>query len=143
LNGSVLRLPEPAGSVAAARASDPLAGRIVSTELANQAPWPGMLELLERLGERFCTMRVMGSGTMTVVGVAAGRGAGAVIGKFGAVDHVAAALIVREAGGVVLDSAGQPNLFPASGGIMAAAPGASDALYALWRDSVAAHASVP
>jgi fructose-1,6-bisphosphatase/inositol monophosphatase family enzyme/glycerophosphoryl diester phosphodiesterase len=143
LNGSVLRLPEAADSVAAARASDPLAGRIVSTELANQAPWPGMLELLERLGERFCTMRVMGSGTMTVVGVAAGRGAGAVIGKFGAVDHVAAALIVREAGGVVLDSAGQPNLFPASGGIMAAAPGASDALYALWRDSVAAHASVP
>lgn len=142
LNGSELRLPEPAdnaGDAGAASAFDPLAGRIVSTELANQVPWPGMLELLERLGERFCTMRIMGSGTMTLVGVAAGRGAGAVIGSFGAVDHVAAALIVHEAGGVVLDSAGEPNLFPASGGIMAAAPGASDALYALWRDSVAAH----
>jgi fructose-1,6-bisphosphatase/inositol monophosphatase family enzyme len=145
LNGSRLRLPDAsedadaagaAGAASAAAASDPLAGRIVSTELANQVPWPGMLELLERLGERFCTMRVMGSGTMTLVGIAAGRGAGAVIGRFGAVDHVAAALIVHEAGGVVLDSAGEPNLFPASGGIMAAAPGASDALYALWRDSV-------
>ena len=151
LNGSPLRLPESsddADAAGTAGASDPLAGRIVSTELANQVPWPGMLELLERLGERFCTLRVMGSGTMTIVGIAAGRGAGAVIGRFGAVDHVAAALIVHEAGGVVLDSAGEPNLFPASGGIMAAASGASAALYALWQESidranVSAHASVP
>ena len=143
LNGSRLRLPEGADAARAGAAQgdaaepvDPLAGRIVSTELANQVPWPGMLELLERLGQRYCTMRVMGSGTMTLVGIAAGRGAGAVIGRFGAVDHVAAALIVQEAGGVVLDSGGANTLFPASGGIMAAVPEAADALYALWQESV-------
>jgi fructose-1,6-bisphosphatase/inositol monophosphatase family enzyme/glycerophosphoryl diester phosphodiesterase len=119
---------------------DPLSGRIVSTELANQVPWPGMLEMLERLGARDCTMRIMGSGTMTVVGVAAGRGVGSVIGRFGAVDHIAAALIVKEAGGVVLDSDGAENLFPASGsGILAAAPEAADALFGLWRESREAH----
>jgi myo-inositol-1(or 4)-monophosphatase/deoxyribonuclease-2 len=156
LNGAVLQLPAAeigdGGANAetaadsdgdSAAAADPLAGRIVSTELANQVPWPGMLELLERLGKRYCTMRVMGSGTMTLVGIAAGRGVGSVIGRFGAVDHVAAALIVHEAGGVVLDSTGEPNLFPAAGGIMAAAPGASAALYALWQESVAANSDVP
>lgn len=144
LNGAQLRLPqsgrEPRGSREDCGA-DPLSGRIVSTELANQAPWPGMLGMLERLGARYCTMRIMGSGTMTVVGVAAGRGAGAVIGTFGPVDHLAAALIVKEAGGVVLDSSGAPVLFPAEGGIMAAAPEAADALYRLWQESVAADGS--
>ncbi len=115
--------------------ADPLAGRVVCTELAGHLPWPGMVELLAALGERFCTLRIMGSGTMSLAGVAAGRGSGAVIGKFGPVDHLAAALIVHEAGGVVLDAAGSPDLFPSSGGILAAAPEAVDALYALWRDT--------
>ncbi len=115
--------------------ADPLLGRVVSTELANHLAWPGMLEMLAALGERHCTMRIMGSGTMTLVGVAAGRGVGAVIGRFGPVDHLAAALIVSEAGGVVLDSTGQRNPFPTSGGILAAAPEAAGALYDLWRDA--------
>jgi myo-inositol-1(or 4)-monophosphatase len=92
-----------------------------------------MLELLTALGDRYCTMRIMGSGTLSVVGVAAGRGVGAVIGQFGAVDHVAAALIVHEAGGVVLDEAGRACLFPSEGGILVAAPEAADALSELWR----------
>lgn len=117
---------------------DPLRGRTVGTELANQYPWPGMLAFLETLGNRYCTLRVMGSGTMTVVGVAAGRGAGAVIGRFGAVDHLAAVLIVVEAGGVVLDESGAPTLFPASGGILAAPPEAADALYGVWAASLRA-----
>lgn len=144
LNGVPLRLAGSSGQsprpdAADGDSLDPLSGRIVSTELANQLPWPGMLGLLERLGARYCTMRIMGSGTMTLVGVAAGRGAGAVIGRFGPVDHLAAALIVQEAGGVVLDSNGERTLFPSGGGIMAAAPDAADALYALWQESVAAH----
>jgi myo-inositol-1(or 4)-monophosphatase/deoxyribonuclease-2 len=140
LNGVRLRLPESTANADDADTDteglDPLSGRIVSTELANQLPWPGMLGLLERLGARYCTMRIMGSGTMTLVGVAAGRGAGAVIGRFGPVDHLAAALIVQEAGGVVLDSSGERTLFPTEGGIMAAAPDAADALYTLWQESV-------
>jgi myo-inositol-1(or 4)-monophosphatase len=133
LNGAPLSLPQGRST------EDPLRGRIVSTELANHVPWPGMLELLERLGERYCTLRIMGSGTLTVVGVAAGRGAGAVIGRFGAVDHVAAALIVQEAGGVVLDAHGKPNLFPEEGGILAAAPEAAAALHELWEESCRQH----
>lgn len=120
---------------------DPLSGRIVLTELANQAPWPGMLQLLEGLGNRFCTMRIMGSGTMTLVGIAANRGVGSVIGSFGPEDHLAAVLIVSEAGGVVLGSDGEPTLFPSSGGILAAAPHAASALYELWQESVAAEAA--
>lgn len=142
LNGVPLILaaePTPQPDEADRETPDPLSGRIVSTELANQLPWPGMLGMLERLGARYCTMRIMGSGTMTLVGVAAGRGAGAVIGSFGPVDHLAAALIVQEAGGIVLDSNGERSLFPSQGGIMAATPDAADALYALWTESVAAH----
>ena len=127
LNGVALSLP------AAGESGDPLNGRVVSTELAGQLPWPGMIELLGALGERYAIMRIMGSATLTVVGIAAGRGAGSIIGQFSAVDHVAAALIVQEAGGVVLDSDGLPNPFPASGGILVATPGAADELYGIWR----------
>jgi myo-inositol-1(or 4)-monophosphatase/deoxyribonuclease-2 len=129
LNGEPLRVP------AVRTPGDPLSGAIVSTELASHRAWPGMLQLLDELGERHCTLRIMGSGTMTVVGIAAGRGVGAVIGEFGAVDHLAATLIVTEAGGVVLDSGGAHTLFPTSGGIIAAAPAAAAQLYDIWRRS--------
>ncbi|MDQ0757359.1 inositol monophosphatase family protein [Arthrobacter sp. B3I4] len=132
LNGAPLRIPFQAVD------GDPLSGRIVSTELANHRTWPGMLEMLAALSERHCTLRVMGSGTMSVVGIAAGRGAGAVIHHFGPADHLAAALIVQEAGGTVLDAEGRRCCFPASGGVLAAAPHAADALYGLWRSSLSA-----
>lgn len=135
LNGTPLSISGPTSD------GDPLSGRIVSTELDNQTPWPGMLQFLDGLGKRFSTMRIMGSGTMTVMGIAANRGVGAVIGNFGAVDHLAAVLIVKEAGGVVLNSDGEACLFPSSGGILAAAPHAAPALYALWQESVAAEAA--
>ncbi|GAB3614313.1 inositol monophosphatase family protein [Humibacter ginsengisoli] len=131
LNGHPLRLRDAAPSD-----GDPLRGRIVSTELANQHPWPGMVSLLRRLGDRYCTMRIMGSGTLTLTGVATGRGVGAVIGSFGAVDHLAAILIVQEAGGLVLGEDGSPTSFPASGGVLAAAPWAADALYAEWKAAI-------
>ncbi|WP_250545660.1 inositol monophosphatase family protein [Paenarthrobacter sp. DKR-5] len=113
-----------------------LAGAVVLTELAQHLPWPGMLSLLEQAGRRHATLRIMGSGTLTLAGIAAGRGAGAVIGSFGPMDHLAAALIVREAGGVVLDEDGNENLFPAQGGILAAAPGVAEELYTLWRAGI-------
>ena len=130
LNGELLRIPVATGE------GDPLSGRVVSTELAGHLPWPGMLGLLEALGRRDCTMRIMGSGTLTLTGVAAGRGVGSVIGSFGPVDHLAAVLIVTEAGGTVLDTSGEPNLFPAAGGILAAAPHAASALYDLWQETL-------
>lgn len=117
-----------------------LAGSVVSTELAGHRPWPGMQHLCENLADRYCTVRVMGSGTLSLVGVAAGRGAGAVVGRFGAVDHVAAALIAHEAGAHVLDEAGQRNLFPRSGGMLVAAPALAAELHALWCAALAASA---
>ena len=114
-------------------ASSALRGAMVSTELAGHAPWPGMLRLLELLGDEFCTLRVMGSGTLTLAGVALGRGHGAVIGHFSPIDHVAAALIVKESGGTVWDSAGRDTLFPESGGILVARDRVAAAeLHALW-----------
>jgi myo-inositol-1(or 4)-monophosphatase/deoxyribonuclease-2 len=119
-------------------APDPLRGAMVSTELAAHAAWPGMLPMLDALSQRYCTMRIMGSGTLTIAGIALGHGIGAVIGSFGPVDHLAAVLIVREAGGVVLDEQGHDTLFPASGGVLAAANRpAADALYGVWREAIA------
>ncbi|GAB3568290.1 hypothetical protein GCM10027405_29830 [Arthrobacter alkaliphilus] len=109
-----------------------LAGTVVATELAGHLPWPGMLELLAELGARHSIMRIMGSATMTVVGVAAGRGAGAIIGSFSPIDHLAATLIVQEAGGAVVNSEGETDTFPEQGGILAARPEYAAELYELW-----------
>ncbi|NUR94304.1 MAG: inositol monophosphatase [Kribbellaceae bacterium] len=109
-----------------------LAGKIVSTELLNHSPWPGMDNFVDGLRERFCTVRVMGSGTLTLAGPAAGRGAGAVIERFSPIDHLASALVVREAGGVLLDDDGNETVWPSSGGILAARPEVARELYDLW-----------
>jgi len=130
LNGREIRV-EDQGDVA-----NPLSSRIVSTELAAHRPWPGMLELLDLLAENYCTMRIMGSGTLTLVGVAAQRGVGSIIGQYSPIDHLAAALIVHEAGGAVWDETGSVNLFPESGGIMVSTQSAAKPLYKIWRDAV-------
>ena len=130
LNGRPIRV-EDQGDVA-----NPLSSRIVSTELAAHRPWPGMLELLESLAENYCTMRIMGSGTLTLVGVAAQRGVGSLIGQYSPIDHLAAALIVHEAGGAVWDETGSVNLFPETGGIMVSTQSAAKPLYKIWRDAV-------
>jgi len=109
-----------------------LAGKIVSTELLNHSPWPGMDGFVAGLRDRFCTVRVMGSGTLSLAGPAAGRGAGAVIERFSPIDHLAAALVVREAGGVLLDDNGAESVWPESGGILAARPEHAAELYDLW-----------
>ena len=115
---------------------NPLASRIVSTELAAYQPWPGMLRLLELLAENFCTMRIMGSGTLTLTGVALNRGVGAVIGHYSPIDHLAACIIVHESGGVVLNENGEVDLFPEQGGIMTASPAAAHKLYQIWREAI-------
>jgi myo-inositol-1(or 4)-monophosphatase/deoxyribonuclease-2 len=81
-------------------------------------------------------MRIMGSGTLTLVGVAAQRGVGSIIGQYSPIDHLAAALIVHEAGGAVWDENGSVNLFPETGGIMVATQSAAKPLYKIWRDAV-------
>lgn len=114
-------------------AADRLAGSVVLTEWAAHVPWPGMLALLDSLGRELCTTRVMGSGTLTVASVGAGRAAAAVIGEFHPEDHLAAVLIGLEAGAVVRDGAGEPSAWPEVGPFTVAAPGVDAALGALLR----------
>lgn len=130
LNGREIHVEDQSG------VPNPLSSRIVSTELAAYQPWPGMLQLLEELEENFCTMRIMGSGTLTLVGVSVARGVGSVIGHYSPIDHLAAALIVHEAGGAVLDEKGDVNLFPESGGIMCATQAAARPLYEIWKKAI-------
>ncbi len=84
----------------------------------------------------------MGSSTLTLAHVGAGRAVGAVIGTVQPEDHLAAAIIAAEAGYVVWDETGSQQLFPTTGGIMIARPEVADELFALWRDSVAWENSV-
>lgn len=130
LNGRDLSLPRTEDGP-----RPPLAGTVVSTELVGHLPWPGMLELLEELGRQHSIMRIMGSATMTVVGIAAGRGAGAIIGTFSPIDHLAATLIVLESGGAVLNAAGETDPFPATGGVLVAVPAHAAELHRLWKQA--------
>lgn len=115
-----------------------LAGGVVLTEWARHVPWPGMLTFLAGLGDRLCTSRIMGSSTLTLAQVAAGRAVGAVVGTFQPEDHLAAGILADEAGYAVWDENGDQQPFPRAGGLMIARPAVADELFALWRDSVAA-----
>jgi len=110
---------------------DQLAGSVVMTEWAAHVPFPGMLAMLDALGSEHCTTRIMGSGTLTVTSVGAGRAAGAVIGAFHPEDHLAALLICREAGATVLDSGGHESWWPGPGPFVAASPGVAARLLEL------------
>ncbi len=113
------------GSVVAVRASPVTTpeGQVVLTEWASYVPWPGMLELLEGLAGQHCTSRVMGSGTLAIASVGAGRAAGAVIGEFQPEDHLAALLLSAEAGAVVRDVAGRETRWPVPGHLLRCCPG--------------------
>jgi len=130
VNGQPLKTPiaEPT--------STPLAGKVVLTELAGSRPWRGFTKFLDCMHENFCTLRIMGAGTLTLTAVSANYGIGAVIHKFSPIDHLAAALIAREAGSVVVNEAGEDDIFPQSGGVMIVQPIAREALYKLWSESL-------
>lgn len=118
------------------RAVTSLAGTVVGTEWASYRPWPGMERLLAELADRHCTTRMMGSSTLTLAQVALGRTVGAVIGTFHPIDHLAATLLCRQAGMSVRDEAGEPCLFPSSGGVLVARPEVADELYTVWRSAL-------
>ena len=118
-----------------------LAGTVVLTEWAAHEPWPGMDTLLAGLAGLHCTSRVMGSSALSLASVAAGRAAGAVIGRFGAIDDLAGAYIAVRSGARVLSVDG--SLTPGAGGIAVAAPGVSTALGALLPPSWRGHPGAP
>lgn len=99
---------------------DPLGGTIVSVELLNNVAWPCLPHIFKELSDRYCVLRIPGTGTATVSGVALGRGVASLIGRFGPVDHYAGILLVHEAGGVVMDEFGHETLNPRSHGLLVA-----------------------
>ncbi|WP_144764353.1 inositol monophosphatase family protein [Curtobacterium sp. 9128] len=116
-----------------------LVGAVVGTELDGHVPWPGFGAFLDALASRSCTLRVQGSGTLTIAQVAAGRGIGGCVSSFDPVDHGAAVLLVHEAGGVVMTESGPVTGFPERGApFLVAHPGAADELYAVWTGALRA-----
>ncbi len=102
--------------------ADGLGGAVLLTEWAAHAPWPGMLDLLADVGAQFVTPRIMGSGTLALASVAAGRAAAAVIGDFSPIDHLAGVILAVEAGAVVFDAGGGVSGFPGPGPFLVTAP---------------------
>lgn len=123
------------GEPLALRTGGSLTGGAVGTELAGHRAWAGLRELAQSLSSAFCTLRVMGSGTLTLLGPAAGRGVAGIVHRFSPVDHLAAVLVAHEAGATVLGHDGRPTLFPETGGILVAAPEVADQLSALWNEA--------
>ena len=116
---------------------DTLQGKALFTELSAHVYWPGQLEFMQGLADQHCTARIAGSGTLTLAQVSAGIGVAGVVHRFNPIDHLAGTVIAAEAGARVLNSDGGDSTFPASGGMMVAAPGAAELLWPIWRDALA------
>ncbi|MET3803073.1 fructose-1,6-bisphosphatase/inositol monophosphatase family enzyme [Nakamurella sp. UYEF19] len=126
---------EPARLAASSTAT--LAGTVFTTELLAHLPWPGMFPMIDELAARSCTARILGSSALTLLQVAAGRAAGAVISTFSPIDNLASILAGLEAGAVCLDSDGHATTGPAAGGVLLAAPQVAEELSAIWRNALA------
>lgn len=110
-----------------------LAGTIFATELRAHLPWPGMFPMIDELAARSCTTRILGSSALTLLQVAAGRAAGALISTFSPIDNLGSILAGLEAGAVCLDSDGNATTGPATGGVLLAAPNVAEELSTMWR----------
>lgn len=76
----------------------PLSGGVVLAELHGNHWWPGLDTFHNRCLERDATLRIMGSGTLSLTQVALGRAAACAISEFRAIDHGAALLACLEVG---------------------------------------------
>ncbi len=130
---------QPAGEPQrlAASTTATLAGTIFATELRAHLPWPGMYPMMDALAARSCTARILGSSALTLLQVAAGRAAGALISRFSPIDNLASMLAGTESGGVCLDRTGAPTVGPAEGGVLLAAPAVAEQLFDIWREATA------
>ncbi|WP_203568709.1 inositol monophosphatase family protein [Aestuariimicrobium ganziense] len=122
---------------------DSLAGKALLVETSALGLWPGLLELVDGLAREHCAVRVMGSGTLTMTRVAANSSVGGLVPGFSAIDHLAGVLIAAEAGARVMNSDGDDALFPSSGGLLIAPPGAAEKLWPIWQEALKAAAAQP
>lgn len=109
-----------------------VAGTVVTTEWLAHVPWHGMLGTIAALADAACTVRIMGSSTLSLLQVGLGAAAGCLIGHYSPIDDSASVLIATEAGAVSCGIDGAPSLAP-DGGILLAAPGFRDEILAAWR----------
>lgn len=115
--------------------TEELAGALLLTEWAAYRAWDGMDSMLRTLSDAGCTTRVMGSSALSLASAAAGRASAAVLGGFNTWDVLAAVLIAREAGAVVLGRDGQPApLVPGKhdNGVMVSSPGIATEVWKAW-----------
>ena len=120
------------GKALSARAGSGLGGSVVTTEWLAHVPWHGMLGTVAALADAACTVRVMGSSTLSLLQVGLGVAAGCLIGHYSPIDDSAAVLIGTEAGAVACGIDGVPSVAP-DGGILLAAPGFREEILAAWR----------
>lgn len=120
----------------AASTTATLAGTVFATELLTHLPWPGMFPMFDALAARSCTARILGSSALTLLQVAAGRAAGAVISAFSPIDNLGSILAGLEAGAVCLDSGGNATTGPVTGGVLLAAPNVAEELSVIWRNAL-------
>jgi myo-inositol-1(or 4)-monophosphatase len=90
--------PDGPSSLTGVRRHGQLPGAMVLTELLGTAPWPGMGAVLDELGVREATTRVLGSSALTVCAVADGSADAAFLADYSPVDLGASVLAAREAG---------------------------------------------
>lgn len=114
-----------------------LVGGIVLVELAGYRIWPGLGELMARLEQRACVVRVLGSSALTLASVGAGRAAAACFGACHPIDCAAGALVAKEAGAHVV--AGRDtqralggDIRAARAGLAVAAPGVVGEILQIW-----------
>ncbi|MGI8695208.1 MAG: inositol monophosphatase family protein [Mycobacteriales bacterium] len=132
--GAFVRTPQGKEAARCARTTE-LMGAVVLTEWAAFRPWPGLLEMMVRLSEQGATTRIMGSSALSVASAAIGRGSAAVLGGYNTWDVIAAVLIAREAGAVVLGRNGDaaaavPHV--GDGGLLVSAPAIAPKLWSAW-----------
>lgn len=125
-----------AGQALSVRAGAGLAGTVVVTEWLAHVPWEGMAGTIARLADAACTVRIMGSSTLSLLQVGLGSAVGCLIGRYSPIDDSAAVLIATEAGAVACGIDGVPSVAP-DGGILLAAPGYRDDILTAWRTGAA------
>jgi fructose-1,6-bisphosphatase/inositol monophosphatase family enzyme len=119
----------------AVRHGSGLGGTVFTTEWLAHVPWPGMLGTIAGLADAGCTVRIMGSSTLSLLQVGLGAAAGCIIGHYSPIDDSAAVLIAMEAGAVACGIDGVDSVAP-DGGILLAAPGHRDDILAAWRSAI-------
>lgn len=116
--------------------SDTLAGTVFTTELRAHQPWPGLYPMMDALAESSCTTRILGSSALTLLQVATGRAAAAIISTYSPIDNQASILAGLEAGGVCLDETGAATVGPDAGGVLLTTPALAESLLRIWQRSL-------